>query len=76
MTELLANLQAQATYDVLGVPQINQSEFAELIVRHVIDRMEAEMNLANNQGEHWTASVLSALQLEILEDFDMELHDE
>lgn len=72
MNKLLNNLQTQATYNIMGVPQVDQKQFAALIVRHVIDRMEAETQLAVNQNDHWTASVLAALQLEILEDFDME----
>ena len=76
MNKLLNSLQTQATYNIMGVPQVDQKQFAALIVRHVIDRMEAETQLAVNQNEHWTASVLAALQFEILEDFDMELHDE
>lgn len=76
MNKLLNNLQTQATYNIMGVPQVDQKQFAALIVRHVIDRMEAETQLAVNQNDHWTASVLAALQLEILEDFDMEIRDE
>ena len=48
-------------------------KFAELIVKHIVEKIEYEAELAWAQDQGWTNSTLLALSLEILEDFDMEM---
>ena len=60
-------------------PTINpdlQQQFGELIVRKIVERIEAEMNLAWDQNETYAGATLSALALTILDDFDMALSDD
>ena len=51
-------------------------KFAELIVKHILLKMESEIALAYEQDQSWTAATLEALALEILDDFDMEIKDD
>lgn len=51
-------------------------KFSELIVKHILLKIENEIELAYNQEKMWTAATLEALALEILNDFDMEISDE
>jgi hypothetical protein len=60
-------------------PTINpnlQQQFGELIVRKIVERIEAETNLAWEQNEIYAGAALSSLSLQILEDFDMVIPDE
>ena len=60
-------------------PTINpnlQQQFGELIVRKIVERIEAEMNLAWDQNETYAGATLSALVLTILDDFDMAMPDD
>lgn len=60
-------------------PTINpnmQQQFGELIVRKIVERIEAEMNLAWEQEEVYAGATLSALVLTILDDFDMAMPEE
>lgn len=66
MNERIRELLAQATYDVLGVKQVDQNQFAELIVRDCINIIE---------GYCETTPEIYGLPLEIVDHFDMELDD-
>jgi hypothetical protein len=48
-------------------------KFAELIVTRILDKVEAEIELADNNEQHYAMSTLQALALDILDEFDMEL---
>ena len=51
----------------------NINQFAQLIVEHILTKIDSEIELAYEQEQEWTAATLQALALEILEDFDMEI---
>lgn len=51
-------------------------KFAELIVTRILDKVEAEIELADNNEQHYAMSTLQALALDILDEFDMELPGE
>ncbi len=55
-------------------PTINpalQQQFGEAIVKHILDKIEKEIDQAYRQEEHYAMSTLQALAMEILDDFDM-----
>jgi hypothetical protein len=57
-------------------PTINpdmQQRFGELIVEHIVRKIEQEAEIAWAHEQGYTHAALLALSLEILEDFDMEL---
>lgn len=53
MNDLVKDLLKQSTYEILGVPQVDQKKFAELIVRECIDYC----------GENLSKTVGGALQI-------------
>jgi hypothetical protein len=57
-------------------PTVNahlQQKFGEAVVKHIIKRMEEEINLALEQQQGHTWATLQALVIQILDDFDIEL---
>ena len=58
--------------------QVNfdKEKFAELIVKHILEKIDTEIGLAYEQEQPWTAATLEALALEVLDDFDMELDED
>ena len=68
MNDLLNQLALEADY--------NLPQFAQLIVEHILAKMDDEIGLAHEQDQAWTAATLEALALEILDDFDMELPED
>jgi hypothetical protein len=48
MNERIQELLNKATYDVLGVKQVNQQQFAELIVRECIEVANTYQNRGGN----------------------------
>jgi hypothetical protein len=60
-------------------PTVNaylQQQFGEAVVKHIVKRMEEEIDLALEQQQGHTWSTLQALVIQILDDFDMEIKDE
>lgn len=51
-------------------------KFAQLVVEHVLERLEHEIDHAYEVGDINTAATLQALALNILDDFDMEIGNE
>lgn len=80
MSELIDKLHTQAT-EVTGTGictagGFNHEKFAELILLHVLKRIEDEIGTAYDLGDVNTAATLEGLALTILDDFDMELLEE
>ena len=50
--------------------------FCNLIVQKILEIVEQEIDLAYSQDQQWTAATLSALALDIIEQFGVELPDE
>ena len=74
--ELIEKSGLYIAYDNKEVTDKEISFFAELIVKHILLKMESEIALAYEQDQSWTAATLEALALEILDDFDMEIKDD
>jgi len=77
MNERIQQLLKESTYDVLGVKQIDQEKFAELIVRECIDKIETHRIPVGNSaaGEmacEWTYAALKEIRDEIKEHFGVE----
>jgi len=72
MNERIKELAEQ----VYGSAHYDDFKFTELIVKHILLKMESEIALAYEQDQSWTAATLEALALEILDDFDMEIKDD
>ena len=53
--------------------QLYNEKFAEAVVFRIMERLDAEIELAFDQNEVYAASTLQALALSILDEFDMEL---
>ena len=53
--------------------QSRMEMLAQAVVEHIVKKIDAEVDLAYEQDEAWTASTLQALSLDILDEFDMEL---
>ena len=51
-------------------------KFAELIVAHIVGKIEQEAEIAWAHEQGHTYATLLAFSLEVLEDFDMELPEE
>ena len=49
MNDLVKDLLKQSTYEILGVPQVDQNKFAELIIRECADVLKKDMELAHIQ---------------------------
>ena len=75
MNERMIELAKQVWPDP-NISHVNHLKFAELIVKHILLKMESEIALAYEQDQPWTAATLEALSLEILDDFDMEIKDD
>ena len=80
MNKQIRELAEQAGYKPLpgfdfanSMEEVFIKKFAELIVKHIVEKIEYEAELAWAQDQGWTNSTLLALSLEILEDFDMEM---
>ena len=71
--ELLQESYSHFGHGKYRTPELVAEKFAELIVKHIVEKIEYEAELAWAQDQGWTNSVLLALSLEILEDFDMEM---
>ena len=68
MNELLTQFAQEADY--------NFPKFAQLVVQHIVDKIESEAEIAQAQHQAWTQSVLLSLSLEILDEFDMEIPED
>ena len=80
MSKLIKEL-LQESYSHFGqgkyrTPELVAEKFAEFIVKHIVEKIEYEAELAWAQDQGWTNSTLLALSLEILEDFGMEISDD
>ena len=73
MSNLINELVEQAGFAITERNGAALKDFGERIVKHIISKMDAEIELAYEQEQEWTAATLQALSLEILEDFDMEI---
>jgi hypothetical protein len=63
MTEQILELLKQATYDVLGVEQVDQQLFAELIVAECIDTIRQNMEYAKVESiQHDTTEFKTILE--------------
>ena len=61
MNDLVKDLLKQSTYEILGVPQVDQKQFAELIIRECISVCENQSGIQStayrcNLVEHDTSS--------------------
>ena len=60
-------------------PSINpqlQQQFGEAVVKHIVNRIEEEIDLALEQQQGHTWATLQALVIQILDDFDMEVEED
>lgn len=53
--------------------QLYNQQFAEAIVFHIMERIDAEIGTAMDHDELYAAATLQALALTILDEFDMEV---
>ena len=73
MNERIKELVEQAGFFVTEKNGAALKDFGERIVKHIIKRIDYEIDIAYAQNQQWTAATLQSLSLEILEDFDMEI---
>lgn len=74
MNQRLNNIMMEAGY---AAPELagRANKLAELIVKHILEKMEKEIEHAYEVSDISTAATLQALSLDILDDFDMEIPD-
>ncbi len=51
-------------------------KLGEAIIKHIIDKIEYELEIAHAMGDDYCVATLQALAIEILDDFDIELQDD
>jgi len=77
MNELVKDLLKQSTYEILGVPQVDQKQFAELIISECISVCENQAGIQStayrcNLVEHDTSSTADACANMIKHHFGIE----